>query len=355
MSDKSTMTRPAPPGACYRARLSTDKATAERIAALAGETLDHDAAAAAYEDRNGRWTIELHFSGRPNRRALRAIVAVAAGAAAARELTFAPLRPRDWVQASLSRLKPVYAGHFVVHGRHHRSRIPPRRLAIEIEAALAFGTGHHGTTRGCLIALDWIARRGVGHTRRRRRLPLRPSRDAAARTRMLDLGTGSGVLAIAAAKALRRAVLATDRDRTAVETARKNVRANGVGPLVEVVHVSGALAHRLRMGGPYDLVLANILLDPLKRFAAPLRRLLAPGACIVLSGLLAPQANAARSIYGAQGLVLDRTIEADGWVTLILRRPRTAPAKSPPRPEPGRSRAANDRPQRTKGSSSSFA
>jgi ribosomal protein L11 methyltransferase len=128
------------------------------------------------------------------------------------------------------------------------------------------------------------------------------------------------VLSIAAAKALRVGVVASDIDRSAVAVARANARANGVGPLVEVVHAGGLAARRLRARGPYDLVLANILLPPLKRLAAPIARVLAPGARVILSGLLAAQAPAAIAAYRAQGLTLVARIPLDEWITLVLRR-----------------------------------
>ena len=134
--------------------------------------------------------------------------------------------PRDWVKESLTGLQPVTAGRFVVHGAHDRARVPGHCIGIEIEAATAFGTGHHGTTRGCLLALDALARR-----RRRPR-------------HILDLGTGSGVLAIAAAKLFRVPVLATDIDPRAVANARANARLNGVGALVTVVHAGDLRAPR---------------------------------------------------------------------------------------------------------------
>jgi ribosomal protein L11 methyltransferase len=172
-------------------------------------------------------------------------------------------------------------------------------LCIEIEAALAFGTGHHGTTRGCLLALDRILK-----TRRPRRV--------------LDLGTGTGVLAIAAAKALPVRVLASDIDPLAVRTARANARSNAVSHRVEVLRAAGVTARRFAMLAPFDLVSANILLKPLQRLARPLSRLLAR---VILSGLLPSQANAALAAYATQGLRLERRMMLDGWVTLALMRP----------------------------------
>jgi SAM-dependent methyltransferase len=139
-------------------------------------------------------------------------------------------------------------------------------------------------------------------------------------TRVLDIGTGTGVLAIAAARALRTQVVASDIDRCAVAVARANARSNAAGALVEVVHARGLDARRLRERGPFDLVFANILLPPLRRLAAPIARVLAPGARVILSGLLATQAPAAIAAYRGQGLQLEMTIPLDEWVTLMLAR-----------------------------------
>jgi ribosomal protein L11 methyltransferase len=225
---------------------------------------------------------------------------------------FEAVAARDWVAASLAGLKPVSAGRFLVHGAHDRPGVPAHRVGIEVEAALAFGTGHHGTTRGCLLALDGLLKRGLR--------PARPRRRPGQGARILDIGTGTGVLAIAAAKALRTRVLASDIDRRAVDVARANAQLNSVGVLVEVVHAGGLSARRLRERAPFDLVFANILLPPLKRLAAPIAHVLAPGAHVVLSGLLAAQAPAALAAYGAQGLALAACIPLDEWVTLVLTR-----------------------------------
>ena len=283
------------------ARLATDEATARRIADAFVESYDAgDAAAGAFADGRG-WTVSIHFRQPPNETAVRALVALVAGADRANALTFETIGAKDWVEASLAGLVPVPAGRFVVHGRHDRARTARNAIGIEIEAALAFGTGHHGTTRGCLLALDRLLR-----ARRPRRV--------------LDIGTGTGVLAIAAAKALRRRVLAGDIDLQSVVTARENARLNGVGALVDVMCARGVSA-RLRAGGPFDLVLANILAGPLQRLAAPLASCLAPQARLILSGLLPAHANSVLSACGAQNLALERRIVLDGWVSLVMVKP----------------------------------
>jgi ribosomal protein L11 methyltransferase len=290
---------PDPP-ATVVAQLACNEATARRLADGLAETLP-DAAVAAFEAPSGGWSVEAHFAEAPDETMLRGLVAAIAGDDAARALVIETVAARDWVAASLAGLKPVAAGRFVVHGAHDRARIPAHRIGIEIEAALAFGTGHHGTTRGCLLALDRLL-----------------TGNGVRKIRVLDVGTGTGVLAIASAKALRRRVTASDIDGRAVATARANARANGVGTLVDIVHANGLGAPGLR--GPFDLVFANILLAPLRRLARPIAGTLAPGAHVVLSGLLAAQAPAALAAYRAQGLSLVARIPLDEWVTLVLAR-----------------------------------
>jgi ribosomal protein L11 methyltransferase len=284
------------------ARLACDEPTARRLAAYLGEIFGaDDTACAAFEDDSGQWQIAMHFRNPPDEADLRAQVALAAGDAAAAALSIEQVAPADWVAESLNCLAPVRAGRFVVHGAHDRGRVRPNDIGIEIEAALAFGTGHHGTTRGCLLALDDLAKR-----RRARRI--------------LDIGTGSGVLAIAAAKGLRTHVVASDIDAVAVAAARANARLNRTGPAITFARAAGANARAIASGAPYELMFANILLGPLMRLAVPLRRLAARRARIMLSGLLPSHANAALAIYRAQGFALERRIPLDGWVTLVLRR-----------------------------------
>jgi len=280
----------------YLARLVTDERRARQISDRLAESLD-PAACAAFAGPDGRWKVEVYFTGRPAAEDLRALTASADGKAEA--FVVEKVAPRDWVKQSLAGLQPIAAGRYVVHGAHDRTRVPRNRIGIEIEAATAFGTGHHGTTRGCLLALDWLARRR--HPRH-----------------VLDLGTGSGVLAIAAAKRLRVPVLATDIDIHAVRAARNNARNNGVGPLITSVRAAGLHAPQVIARAPFDLVLANILLGPLQRLAAPLARSLMPNARVVLSCVLATQEDAALSAYRAQGLVLERRIPLDEWVTLVM-------------------------------------
>ena len=300
------------------ARLWMEPAPARRLADLLAEHLPPDTAVSAYEGSDGRWCVEVHFEHPPDETGLRALVAELAGPAAGAALGFETIAARDWVAASLAGLSPVPAGRFLVHGAHDRAGVPANRIGIEIEAALAFGTGHHGTTRGCLLAIDgWLKRQA-------RAAPARAPHSL----RILDVGTGTGVLAIAAARALHRRVLASDVDRGAIAVAKDNARLNGVPALIEFVCAGGLAAGRFGAGGKFDLVCANILLGPLRLMARDMAALLAPGACVVLSGLLVAHANAALSAYRAQGLVLVRRIVLDGWVTLVLRAPEACNANN---------------------------
>ncbi len=295
-----------PNNAAHLIRLVCDEPTARAVADIVVETFDPaETAAAAFEDegdpaRIKSWVVEIYFGQAPDEPALKALVAGAAGAAVADRLEFGRVAETDWVAASLNGLQAVRAGRFLLHGSHDRRRVKTNDVPLEIEAALAFGTGHHGTTRGCLLVLDAILKR---------RRPVR----------ILDVGTGTGVLAIAAAKALHRRVSAGDIDPVSVEAARANAILNGAGPLVRPVLASGLRSPALRNGAPYDLIFANILAKPLRLLAPAVRSVAAEGGDLVLSGLLARDVPGILSSYAAQGYALRRRIDLEGWATLLLR------------------------------------
>jgi ribosomal protein L11 methyltransferase len=280
-----------------------DERTAKHTVDVLTESFDNDEAAiAAFERPDGCWAVTLYFSEHPDEKSVRNLIALIADEETARSVVFDTVEARDWVKDSLEGLAPVNAGRFVVHGHHDRERIAVNKLGIEIEAALAFGTGHHGTTRGCLLLLDQVLRSKWPR-------------------RVLDLGTGTGILAIAAAKALQRSVLASDIDLRSAIVTRDNAYQNRVGTLVEAVHAPGFSSPKFKARAPFDLVMANILANPLRRLATPMARHLAPSGLVILSGLLPPQANGVIAAYRANGLVLVKRLQLDGWSSLLMQKP----------------------------------
>ncbi|MDH3195763.1 MAG: 50S ribosomal protein L11 methyltransferase [Hyphomicrobiales bacterium] len=207
----------------------------------------------------------------------------------------------DWVAESLAGLAPVAAGRFLIHGSHDQDALPAGRVRIAIDAGQAFGTGHHGSTAGCLAALDRIIRRHRF-------------------VNPLDLGTGSGVLAIALAKTLCTNVLASDIDPLAVRIAAENTRQNTVGNRLRVIAAAGMDHAEIRARAPFDLIIANILAGPLMKLAPQIAAALAPGGTLVLSGLLPGQRQRVVAAYGVQGVRLMRAQVHDGWAVLELRR-----------------------------------
>lgn len=303
-----------PNNAAHVMRLDADEATARFVGDIVTESFESaETAATVFESapstqtwRSGAWTLDVFFGFPPDEAMIRALVASIAGEAVAQALSFSTIAETDWVSASLEGLAPVRAGRFVVHGAHDRGAVRPHEIGIEIEAALAFGTGHHGTTLGCLRALDALLKHAQPQS-------------------VLDIGTGTGVLAIAAARALRQRVFAGDIDPIAVATARRNALDNGAGPWVRPVTAAGVDHPDLAGNGPYDLVLANILAKPLKRLARDVARVAAENATLILSGLLISDTAGVMTAYAAQGFALARRRVIDGWATLELRRGGSAP------------------------------
>ncbi len=220
---------------------------------------------------------------------------------AGREVDVSPLHDQDWIKLSQEGLPPVRAGRFFVYGAHDRGRVPDGVIPIRIEAGMAFGTGHHETTALCLSLLSELARR--------RRFG-----------NVADIGCGTGLLAIGAAKLWKRPVTASDIDAVAVAITRENAVANGAGPLVHAVVADGLVNPQLAARAPYDMILANILAGPLTRLAPQIGGALAPAGVAILSGLLRWQENLVASFYRPHGLVL-RAIRRDGpWSALLLER-----------------------------------
>lgn len=227
----------------------------------------------------------------------------------------APLPDTDWVRKSLEGLAPVTAGRFFLHGSHDRSRRRDGGISLEIDAGTAFGTGHHGTTEGCLLALDALLKQG------------RP-------LRILDVGCGTGVLAIAAARGAGRPALASDIDPEAVRVTADNARLNGVAPWIRAITAPGLKDPRIANGAPYDLIFANILARPLVALAQGLSQALAPGGRLILSGLTRDQSRWILATYRNRGLVPVQKIGLGNWMTLVLTWPQKQ--KRPDRLRAGR-------------------
>ncbi|MEL7231426.1 MAG: 50S ribosomal protein L11 methyltransferase [Pseudomonadota bacterium] len=212
------------------------------------------------------------------------------------------LEDRDWVTLSLEGLPPVKAGRFIVAGSHALAKSAPGKTDILIEAGPAFGTGHHGTTLGCLLGYEQVLRSGVPK-------------------RVLDVGTGSGVLAIAAIKTGAKRAIGTEIDLQSVHVANENAAKNQTGHRLKTYHTRGGLCRIARTSAPYDLVFANILARPLIGLSHDVARVTNKGGHVILSGLLNHQAPLVRNAYTGRGLSLVKRIRKDGWTTLVLRKP----------------------------------
>ncbi|GEO12814.1 50S ribosomal protein L11 methyltransferase [Microvirga aerophila] len=283
-------------------RITTDERSARAMTELIGEIFDPaETAVAAFEtEEDGPWLLEAYFAREPDEAAIRNLVRPVVGQEADKGV-FLPLEQQDWVKASLEGLNPVRAGRVLVHGSHDRDQVRPNDVAIEIEAALAFGTGHHGTTKGCLLAfVDELKMRTPRH--------------------VLDVGTGTGILAFAAAKILKRPIVAGDIDPEAVRVARENARLNGIGSFMKL-YVGPGVRHELAdRPEHFDLVFANILAKPLRILAPSLSRVATRDGTLILSGLLIKDVAGVLSAYAAQGWQLQRRYDLEGWVALVLKR-----------------------------------
>ncbi|WP_300062346.1 50S ribosomal protein L11 methyltransferase [uncultured Roseobacter sp.] len=250
------------------------------------------------EDGSGLWEVGGYFTEPPDETAL-TVLAVAMGA---KPFVVSELPETDWVAHVRRELVPVAAGRFFVYGSHDADKVPDGAEPLLIEAAMAFGTGHHGTTLGCLRALDRLAERGViGQA-------------------VADIGCGTAVLAMAAARIWPNPVLASDIDEVAVEVARSNVAANGLQGRVRCVEAAGFDHPDLQAASPFDLVFANILKGPLVALAPDMARHLRPGGRAILSGVLNEQAEEVVAVYARHGINLEHREEIVDWTTLTLSR-----------------------------------
>ncbi|WP_171015862.1 50S ribosomal protein L11 methyltransferase [Devosia sp. FKR38] len=279
------------------APLSKDQAYALVDAVMERDDLALTASAHENED-TGEWFFEATCDSPPDVAAFEALARETLGG----EVSFsvAPIDPEiNWVARSLEGLAPVIAGGFYVYGSHETGPIPGGLTPMKIDAAQAFGTGHHQTTTGCLEAIDRVLKR-------------RKPRN------MLDVGTGTGVLAIALAKRTRRKVLASDIDPISVTTTIDNAAQNGVGQQIIAFQATGLNHAIIAQNAPYDLIVANILAGPLMALAPAVGLAAAKGATVILSGILQHQARGVINAYGRQGMVLTQKLQRKDWTTLML-------------------------------------
>jgi ribosomal protein L11 methyltransferase len=281
-------------------RISTTEKAARQMTTILGEMFDpEETAVAAFETDSGEWLLEAYFAHDPVENHVRDLIRPIVGEQAD-SAQFHQLMAQDWVKASLEGLKPVRAGRFLVYGEHDKGAARANDWAMRIDAALAFGTGHHGTTHGSLLALEAQLKRG------------RPKA-------VLDVGTGTGILAFGAARALKQTIVAGDIDPVAIEVARENARLNQLHPWLDF-YVASGLHHPKTRGRKFDMIIANILARPLCRLAPSLTRALVPHGTIILSGLLVSDVPAVLSAYRSQGLYLVQKGVREGWVVLTLKR-----------------------------------
>jgi ribosomal protein L11 methyltransferase len=268
----------------------SDLATVDRVAAAIGDQCE---AVSAFENPSG-WRVEGLSRVKPNRALLEAALTLVAPAST---IILERMPARDWLRENQAGFPPLRTGRFFIFGSHYRGAVPRAAIPILIDAATAFGTGEHATTRGCLSAMEFVVRRPRS---------------------VLDIGCGTGILAIAAAKRWHRPVLACDIDREAVRVTLINARRNHVAGTICAKVAGGYALRDIVRRAPFDLVFANILARPLMVMAPDLARLLAPGGVAILSGLLARQAPAVLAAHRAQGLYLVTRIVLEGWHTLVV-------------------------------------
>ena len=279
---------------CWKARAVLPKLDAQRLSE-ALEQIEPTPVISAFElGERGLWEVEAFFAHEPDEAALQRDYGV--------PMRVIPIQDENWVARALDGLPPVETGRFFIYGSHDASTVPQNRIGLHIEASYAFGTGHHGTTRGCLLALEYLVKR-------------RSFNNA------LDLGCGTGVLGLAFARLLHKPVVATDIDPLATSKSVENARLNQAMPWMRVETANGFRSQLISDNAPFDLIFANILAGPLMKLMPGLRKNLARGGNIILSGILDEQANGICTMARSQGLLVRRRTALEGWVTLILARP----------------------------------
>ncbi|QDZ10882.1 50S ribosomal protein L11 methyltransferase [Devosia ginsengisoli] len=286
-------------------QLSSIPLTKDQAYALVDAVMERDdlalTASAHENEETGEWIFEATCDSPPDVDSFVELARQTLGGAV--EFSVAPVDPEiNWVAKSLEGLAPVIAGGFYVYGSHETGPVPGGLTPMKIDAAQAFGTGHHETTTGCLEAIDKVLKR-----RRPRH--------------MLDVGTGTGVLAIALAKRTRTSVIASDIDPVSVTTTIDNAAQNGVGKLIVALEATGVNHSTIIRNAPYDLIVANILAGPLAALAPAIGRIAGRGATVILSGILEHQARGVINAYARQGMVLNQKLQRKDWTTLILEMP----------------------------------
>ena len=281
--------------------ITTDETTATRFAEAMDMFQPAPDAIALYEvdEEQALWSLSAYFSGTPDEKAIKAHLAGYGLDTAPYSIDTLP--DVNWVEKSLEGLKPVFGGRYKLFGSHDADLMPANISNIEMDAGQAFGTGHHGTTRGCLMLLDEIFRL------------YRPAK-------VFDLGTGTGVLAIAAAKTLRQPVLASDIDPISVMVTDENAKKNGVFGYLHTVEAIGFDHRHILKAAPFDLIIANILAGPLKAMSGEMRNHTLPGSLVLLSGIMESQAPSVIATYRSQGFRLEKKLILEGWATLLLTR-----------------------------------
>lgn len=279
---------------CWKARAILPRREALQLSE-ALEQIEPAPVVSAFElGERGLWEVEAFFTDEPDETDLQARFGV--------PMRVIAIEDENWVARALDGLPPVETGRFFIYGSHDASIVPPQKIGLKIEASYAFGTGHHGTTRGCLLAFEHLSRR-------------RSFRNA------LDLGCGTGVLGLAFARLLRMPVVATDIDPLAARKAIENARINNALPWMRIETANGFRSPLIGDNAPYDLIFANILAGPLMKLMPGIWASTAPGGNVILSGILDEQAHGICSIARSFGFRILRRSALEGWVTLILQRP----------------------------------
>ena len=250
------------------------------------------------EDGSGLWEVGAYFSEKPDDISLALLAAVFQ----AEEFKISELPQIDWVSKVQRSLKPVVAGRFFVYGSHDSDKVPPDCEPLLIEASMAFGTGHHGTTKGCLLALEQLITDGFKAKN------------------VIDVGCGTAVLAMAAARIFSANVIASDIDSVAHSVAKMNILANGLDRNIQCFEASGFAHEQIKTKNPFDLIFANILLTPLLAIATDISKYSLSGGYVVLSGILSEQAELVVNKYTGVGFSLSNKIEIGEWVTIIFRK-----------------------------------